>query len=431
MYENNGFYNNDDEKKDYNMEDDLFKEEMYENYNIPEDIIINKTYDEKEVVKEKKKWKFRGSLISYIALALVASLIGGFASAYIAPSFYGNILPNPEKNYYEPASQININTSDDINTISAVVKKSISSVVGITTIEIRPYLFSEQEVEGVGSGVIVDSNGFILTNSHVVADGNAKSVNVLFENGDKLPATILWNDVALDLAVIKVDATNLPAATLGDSDELEVGEIAVAIGNPLGLEFQRSVTSGIISGLNRSIKITNNNVLYGTVQTNIIENLIQTDASINSGNSGGPLLNSKGEVIGINTAKIKSAEGLGFSIPINEAKMIIEEVIKNGAYRTVLMGISGRSVDEYQARLGVNLSVDKGVILVQVGENTPASKAGLLIGDIITKIDDVEIDNINQLKKVLYRYKLGDKATVTIIRNNSEMKIDIEFSILR
>lgn len=424
MYGNNGFNNNDNE----NLHQEIIREEDYEQYKIPDDIIIDRIYDDKEEIKKRS---FRGSLISYIALALVASLIGGFTSAYLAPSLFGKILPEPENNYYQPASQISINTNDDINTISAVVKKSISSVVGITTVEIKPYLFSEQEVEGVGSGVIVDSNGFILTNSHVVADGNAKSVNVLFENGEKLPATILWNDVALDLAVIKVEASNLPAATLGDSDELEVGEIAVAIGNPLGLEFQRSVTSGIISGLNRSIKITNSNPLYGTVQTNVIENLIQTDASINSGNSGGPLLNSKGEVIGINTAKIKSAEGLGFSIPINEAKMIVEGIVKDGNYRTVFMGISGVSVDDYQAKLGVNLSMNKGVILIEVGEDTPASKAGLLIGDVITKIDDIEIENMSKLKKTLYRYKQGDKATITIIRNNSEIKIDIDFSILR
>lgn len=368
-----------------------------------------------------KKKSFRGSLISYIALALVASFIGGIASTYVGPSLYGKFIPKPEGTEYV-AQTVNINTKDDINTISAVVKKAMSSVVGITSVEPKQFWFSQQDVEGVGSGVIVDSKGYILTNSHVVADGNAKSVHVLFENGDKKPATILWNDSVLDLAIVKVDMTGLPVATLGDSDELEVGEIAVAIGNPLGLEFQRTVTSGIISGLHKSIQINSNN---------LIEDLIQTDASINPGNSGGPLLNSKGEVVGINTAKIKSAEGLGFSIPINEAKTIVEEVVKNGTYKTVYMGISGVSVEDYEARLGVKLSRDKGVILVQIVENTPASRAGLINGDIVTKIDDVEIDNMNRLKKTLYRYKQGEKATLTVIRNNSEMKIDIEFTDLR
>ncbi|MDR7855091.1 trypsin-like peptidase domain-containing protein [Tissierella sp.] len=401
------------------IEPEYTKEEEYSK--IPEDIYI---YRSSEEVKRPKKKSFRGSAVSYIALALVASIIGGLASSYIGPSLYGKYLPNPASvasNQYV-AQQVSINTSDDINTVSAVVKKSMSSVVGITSVELQQYFFSQQEVEGVGSGVIVDSNGYILTNSHVVANGQAKSVNVLFENGDKKPATVLWNDSTLDLAIVKVEATGLPVATLGDSDKLEVGEIAIAIGNPLGLEFQRSVTSGIISGLNRSIKIDS---------SNIIENLIQTDASINPGNSGGPLLNSKGEVIGINTAKIKSAEGLGFSIPINEVKAIIEEVIESGTYKIVYMGISGISVDDYQARLGVKLTTEKGLILIQVGENTPASRAGLLNGDIIVKIDETDIENMNNLKKALYKYKQGDSAVLTVVRNNEDKKINIDFTDLK
>ena len=412
-----------DENRDYNMNNNNEEFEnteaiTEENYKIPEDIYIYRSSEENTDRKKKKKRKFRGSVFSYVSLALVASIIGGLASTYIAPSLYGNILPNPNTNQYV-STPVNINTNDSINTVSAVAKKAMSSVVGITSVEVQQYFFSQQEVEGVGSGVIIDSNGYILTNSHVIADGNAKAVNVLFENGDKKPGTVLWNDSALDLAIVKVEATGLPVATLGDSDNLEVGEITVAIGNPLGLEFQRSVTSGIISGLHRSIQVSSNNV---------IEDLIQTDASINPGNSGGPLLNSKGEVIGINTAKIKTAEGLGFSIPINEAKAIVEEVVKNGSYKTVFLGISGISVEDYKAKLGVQLTAESGVILIQVSENTPAFKAGLVNGDIITKIDDIKIDSMSSLKKALYKYKQGDKANLTIIRNNTESKIDIEFT---
>lgn len=401
-----------DDNKYYNEEQNISNEEQYK---IPEDIPIYVNTEEK---KEKKR--FRGSLISYIALALVASIIGGLASTYVAPMLYGSVLPNPTNNEYV-AQQVNINTSDDINTVSAVVKKSMGSVVGITSVEVQQFFFSQQEVEGIGSGVIIDSNGYILTNSHVVADGNAKKINVLFLNGDKKEGKLLWYDSLLDLAVIKVDATGLPVATLGDSDKLEVGEIAVAIGNPLGLEFQRSVTSGIISGLSRTIQVN---------ADTIIEDLIQTDASINPGNSGGPLLNSKGEVIGINTVKIKSAEGLGFAIPINKAKTIAEEVVKHGTYRNVVVGIKGISVEEYQYRLGIKLSTEKGVLLLEVGNNTPASRAGLLYGDIILKIDNMETSNMTELKKVLYKYKQGDKATLTIVRDNEEMKINIEFTDL-
>ena len=158
----------------------------------------------------------------------------------------------------------------------------------------------------------------------------------------------------MDLAILKVNATGLPEATLGDSDNLEVGQLAVAIGNPLGLDFQRTVTSGIISGLHRTIRVD---------ESTIIEDLIQTDASINPGNSGGPLLNSKGEVIGINTAKIKTAEGLGFSIPINMAKTIINQVVKEGTYKTVFIGITGVDLELYERQLGVDLKADNGVIL--------------------------------------------------------------------
>lgn len=415
------------------LEEELFESEKTKEektYEIPEDIYI---YRSSEEIKKPKKKSFRGSAMSYIALALIASIIGGLASSYIGPSLYGKYLPIPagNSNNQYVAQQVSINTSDDINTVSAVVKKSMSSVVGITSVELQQYFFSQQEVEGVGSGVIVDSNGYILTNSHVVADGQAKSINVLFENGDKKPATVLWNDSTLDLAIVKVDATGLPVAALGDSDKLEVGEIAIAIGNPLGLEFQRSVTSGIISGVNRSIQLSKNNTMNNTVEKTVIENLIQTDASINPGNSGGPLLNSKGEVIGINTAKIQSAEGLGFSIPINEVKTIIEEVVENGTYKIVYMGISGISVDDYEARLGVKLNTEKGLILIQVGENTPASRAGLLNGDIIVKIDDTDIQNMSSLKKTLYKYKQGDTAVLTVVRNNEEKKINIDFTDLR
>jgi len=241
-----------DDNKYYNEGQNISNEEQYK---IPEDIPIYVNSEEK---KEKKR--FRGSLISYIALALVASIIGGIASTYVAPMLYGSVLPNPTNNEYV-AQQVNINTSDDINTVSAVVKKSMGSVVGITSVEVQQFFFSQQEVEGIGSGVIIDSNGYILTNSHVVADGNAKKINVLFLNGDKKEGKLLWYDSLLDLAVIKVEATGLPVATLGDSDKLEVGEIAVAIGNPLGLEFQRSVTSGIISGLSRTIQVNADTII--------------------------------------------------------------------------------------------------------------------------------------------------------------------------
>ena len=239
---------------------------------------------------------------------------------------------------------------------------------------------------------------------------------MLFENGDKKTGKVLWADPALDLAVVKVDGEGLPAAELGDSDKLQVGQLAVAIGNPLGLDFQRTVTSGVISGLNRTIKVDS---------ANIIEDLIQTDASINPGNSGGPLLNQMGEVIGINTAKIQTGEGLGFAIPINSVKPILEQVIKKGSFNTVMVGIQGVEIERYESALGVDLNVDEGVIILEIVPKSPAEKSGLKSGDIIVEIDNHKIKNMNQMKKVLYKYKKGEKAKLTIIRDGEEKIVEI------
>lgn len=369
---------------------------------------------------DRKPPKKRGNFFSYFLVALIAAIIGGVIASYIAPTYlYGKVLPTPDiyKDGVQNSKQeININTKNNISAVTAVAKKSVSSVVGITTVEVVRDFFWEREVEGVGSGVIVDSNGYILTNSHVIGDGKARQITVLFENGDKKTGKVLWFDPALDLAVVKVEEKGLPVAELGDSDKLQVGQLAVAIGNPLGLDFQRTVTSGVISGLNRSIKVDS---------TNIIEDLIQTDASINPGNSGGPLLNERGEVIGINTAKIQTGEGLGFAIPINSVKPILEQVIKEGSFNTVMIGIQGLEVERYESALGVELNVDKGVIILEIVPNSPADKSGLRSGDIIVSIDDNEIENMNQLKKILYKYKKGQKAKLNIIRDGKEKTVEI------
>lgn len=405
-------YDENDMEKDLNnengQEQDNDQKKSYAS--IPEDIYI-----EREEKKPPKRRGLRGSFFSYIALALVASIIGGFSASYMSPILIGN--KGKEAPAYN-ADPITINTNDDIGTVSAVVKKSMKSVVGITTLETVDDFFGETDRGGLGSGVIVDSDGYILTNSHVIADGNAKEIKVLFENGDQVNGNLLWADPTLDLAVVKVDIKGLPAMELGDSDNLDVGELAIAIGNPLGLEFQRTVTSGIISGLNRTVPIDKNTIM---------DNLIQTDASINPGNSGGPLLNSQGEVIGINTAKIQSGEGLGFSIPINSTKGIIEEVIEKGTFETVQLGIKGLDIQEYQSRLGVDLNLEKGVIILEVIAGSPAERAGLMNGDILLKIDKADIESMQSLKKLLYDYTKDDKTNLTILRNSKEEKVDVEF----
>ena len=305
------------------------------------------------------------------------------------------------------------------NIYHAVSDKAMPSVVGITTTTIsNNNIFAiPTQSEGVGTGVIVDSKGYILTNSHVVSDGQAVDVKVLFNDGSTTQGKVLWNDAKLDLAMVKVDKTGLTAAELGDSDQVRVGDIAIAIGNPLGLEFQKSVTQGIISGLDRTIQ-TEKETMTG---------LMQTDASINPGNSGGPLLNEKGQVIGINSAKVSSAEGIGFSIPINTAKPIIEQVIKSGNFEKVTLGIKGIDVTTFESSTGTDLAADEGVYIVEVVSDTPAQKSGIQAGDVIVKVGNDETPTMTDLNKVLYKYKSGQSTKVTVNRSGKEVTVDIKF----
>lgn len=367
--------------------------------------------------------KKRG-FFSYVFLALISAIIGGVVSSYIAPNYlYGKILPMPDiyqdlNRQPQSINQIQITPSDEMSSVTAVASKAMGSVVGITTVVVTREWIWERAQEGVGSGVIVDSNGYILTNSHVIGDGNASSINVLFENGDTVEGDVLWYDAVLDLAVVRAQGRNLQAAEFGDSDNLVVGELAVAIGNPLGLDFQRSVTSGVISGLNRSIRVDDYNV---------IEDLIQTDASINPGNSGGPLLNGAGQVIGINTAKIQTGEGLGFAIPINMVRPIVEEVIQEGEFSNVYIGFNGRQVGVYERQLGIDLNSDYGVVVLEVIPESSAAEAGLKSLDIIIEIDNKPVETMTSLRKMLYKYRLGDSATLKVIRDGQEIEVVIIF----
>lgn len=366
-----------------------------------------------------KKRRFKGGLIT---TALISALIGGLLSSYIFPVYvFGKLLPYPDNYFGKDVKQvIQVEPQQTEFLVSAVAKKAMPSVVGITTQTVRKdFFFGEIRDSGVGTGVIIDSRGYILTNAHVVDNGSASAVTVLFYDGSKKEAKVLWSDPALDLAVIKVDGVKVTPADLGDSEKLEVGEIAIAIGNPLGLQFERTVTSGIISGLGRRIDISRNET---------IEDLIQTDASINPGNSGGPLLNSKGEVIGINTAKIQSGEGLGFAIPINIAKPIVDQFIEKGAFSKVYMGIKGVDVEVFERSMGTELSVDHGVYVVEIAKDSPASRGGLKSGDVIVALEDKEITTMSQLVRQMYRYRPGEQIAVKIVRDgeNKTLKITLE-----
>jgi S1-C subfamily serine protease len=229
---------------------------------------------------------------------------------------------------------------------------------------------------------------------------------------------VLWADSDLDLAVVKINKKGLSFLNLGDSDSIKLGDPVYAIGNPIGIEFQRTVTAGIISGLNRTIKIEEDEKI------SYMEDLIQTDATINPGNSGGPLINSKGQIIGINSIKITSAEGIGFAIPINIVKPIIQSFITTGSFEEASFGIFAYD-KEVIPYLDSNVKFDTGIYVVQVSVDGSGSKAGLKVGDIITKIDGIELNKMSELRKYVYTKKPNDNINLTIIRNNKESNINV------
>jgi S1-C subfamily serine protease len=378
-------------------------------------------YSKKE--KQKKPHRIKKRLVaSFVSVALIASLLGGVAGGALVNYQLNNSGNNQTSNGKNTsAQQVNINLSDNMYFAAAVAEKAQKSVVGITTDMTQTIntFFGPQTQKGtsMGSGMIVDPNGYILTNAHVIGDGEYDKITVSLIDGSSIEGKVLWYDSTLDLAVVKVDKTGLPAVELGDSDELMVGEPAVAIGNPMTLDLERTVTQGVISGLNRSITFEN-----GTT----IKPLIQTDASINSGNSGGPLFNAEGQVIGINTAKMSTAEGLGFAIPINTAKSILEQIIGNGTVSSLYVGIKGVDVTTYEKSLGVDVSAEYGVVVIEAIKDSPATQAGLEMGDVITAIDGNKIETMADLKRQLYQYKENDVVKVTINRGGDEKTIDMK-----
>lgn len=314
------------------------------------------------------------------------------------------------------AKHARINT--ETGSLAEMIERINPSVVGISTLH-RERGFLNEEVytfEGIGSGFIVHESGYILTNDHVA--GGADKITVVLHNGDELNGRVLWSDPTLDLAVVKVNAAGLPYAEMGDSENLMVGDTAVAIGTPLGLQFQHTVTAGIISALNRTVRVPTDR------GENYMEDLIQTDASINPGNSGGPLLNARGEVVGINTVKVASAEGIGFAIPIDVAKPIIKRFVEEGEFVTPYIGIVGfdKEMASYLKRDG---SIEEGVYIVNIDPKGPAYKSGIRIDDIITEINGQKVTTMLDLRKALYNFHVDDSIKVTIFRRGSRHTFDV------
>lgn len=303
--------------------------------------------------------------------------------------------------------------------IAIATQKVRPSVVGISTYHVQQgsYGVESQPVEGVGSGFIVSSDGYILTNDHVAVSLDAE-IRVILHNGDELEGKVLWTDPTLDLAMIKVNATNLPVAELGDSSQLIVGEPAIAIGTPLGLQFQHTTTAGIVSALDRTVEV-------GTERgQNFMEDLIQTDASINPGNSGGPLVNIEGQVIGINTVKVVSAEGIGFAIPINVAKPVIQHFFEEGEFITPYIGVVGydKSIAHYYKQTD---SLVEGVYVVSLDPQGPAYKSGIKKDDIITRVGDKQVTKMLELRTAVYSHHVGDMVKFLVIRDGREMDFEM------
>lgn len=296
--------------------------------------------------------------------------------------------------------------------VAEVTQKVRPAVVSIT-VETVTLDFFLQPVpqEAAGSGAIIDERGYIVTNNHVVED--AREITVRLNDGRSFAAKLIGTDPSSDLAVIKIDGDNLPVAVLGDSDKLQVGDWVVAIGNALNLSGGPTVTAGVVGALGRTIAADSGGPLL---------DLIQTDAAINPGNSGGPLVNLKGEVVGINTAIIRGAQGIGFAISVNTAKPIIEDLIKKGY--VVRLGVSVLAITP-SIHAEMNLSRQEGLLVASVVRFSSADRAGIRQGDIMVKFEGQELTSTKQLQEGLRQHDIGDKVEVTIVRNGTEQTIQV------
>ncbi len=361
-----------------------------------------------QIIPEKKNSKTAKILLSVIAMILIA-VLSSLTTYFLVARGNGLKISGANNTTY--------NVENVENPVVAVAKIAGPSVVGVKVDYFEQGFWGEvEENSEEGSGIIYTEDGYIITNYHVIEDAvssNTASVTVTLSDENDYEAEVIGYDDVTDLAVLKIDATGLTAAKFGNSDELEVGQLAVAIGNPLGHEFAGSVTVGYVSALNRTI--TTEGRTY---------KLIQTDAAINPGNSGGALVNAKGEVIGINTVKVTdtTVEGLGFAIPSNDAIKIITELMETGKIVRPYIGIYGIDLDSITASRN---KLVEGVYVYQVFSNTPASDAGLERGDIIVEFDGQEVKTKQELNDIKNSKNIGDKVKVKYYRNGDYKETEI------
>lgn len=360
--------------------------------------------------------RISGSGKKKLLVFAAALLIIGGAGGYYYGSFSGKANTSYQFSETAPATAENLPAVRNTAIVQAV-KKVGPAIVGITTRVYDRDIFNRRVEVGksVGSGVLFDKQGYIVTNNHVVAGG--KEVNVSLSNGKTVSGVVVGTDPSTDLAVVKIDgADDLPIAEFGDSSALQVGETAIAIGNPLGLEFQGTVTVGVISALNRSLSDMDQRFP-----------LIQTDAAINPGNSGGALVTADGKVVGINSAKIakEGVEGMGFAIPINQAKGIIEQLISSGKVTRAYLGVYAADKD-IAMRYGYNWDQGKkGVLVMKIASMSPLSLTDIRPGDYIMAIDDKEINSVKEIQAVMDEHKPGDRVNLTYEHEGKTYRTDI------
>lgn len=373
-----------------------------------------------EYLKKQKRKRIKnyclGVFISILLIIIAALLYLLYQNIYLP----NTSLLTPPKIEGTKTLQTIEEVEKENKTITQVIEQINESVVGISKLK-NPgntiFLEKGSSSLGLGTGMIITDNGYILTNEHV-SGSKYSSCYVTLANGKNYKANVVWSDSDIDLAIIKINVKNLPYVILGNSDQIQVGEKVYAIGNPIGFEFQRTVTSGIISAVNRTIKIEEDE------KTSYMEDLIQTDATINPGNSGGPLINAKGEVIGVNTVKITSAEGIGFAVPINTVKTIVAKLKTEGKFEEASLGIFAydKNVIPYLNR---NLQLETGIYVVQVKANSPAARHGLKQKDILLSIDGIKLNKMCDLRCYIYEKKPGEKVTLQILRGQKEIEVEV------
>ena len=369
-----------------------------------------------EEKKEKSKKPKKNGFTKYIAAAILCSLVGGVAGSgftYMLVRNPNNGSNNSDTTSNLQADPVSFATTSGALTATEIYNKVAPAVVIVSTKSIQNYNgWFSQETEGIGSGFIINEDGYILTNYHVIE--GAKEVTVTLSDNREVKASVVNYDQSQDVAMIKLNEDiDVPGVVeLGDSDALQPGEEVLALGTPLSKDLSYTLTNGIVSALNRNVQTESGTSL----------NLIQTNTAINPGNSGGPLINTKGEIVGINTMKISDgAEGIGFAIPINDVKTKIDALSKP----ILNLGISIRTVDETLAK---QLNMDEGLYIVEVNEFSPAEKAGLKAGDLITNVDGTRVKTFDELKAIKDSKEEGDSIKIQFTRDGQTKTTDVILS---